>query len=257
VPELKVVYAADRDIGVWVLQYLLERKVYPKALLLSETGRATHANMLHEMCNYLADEAILVGKSFREPDALKFMQDLEPDYIVCIHFPYIIPKAVLDIPRYGVLNLHPAYLPYNRGWHTPSWAILEETPIGATLHFMDEGVDTGDIIHQKRLTPSPADTANSLYQKLKQLEIEVFKDAWPQIEDTTYSRTLQSQNSGTDHKRKDLFSKEIQQLQLDEILPVRTIFQKLRALTTNNIDEAAFFVEQGKRYRVQVNIVED
>ena len=78
------------------------------------------------------------------------LEQLSLDYIICVHFPYIVPREILSIPKYGVTNLHPAYLPYNLGWHTPSWAILENTPIGATLHYMDECVDTGDIIHQKK-----------------------------------------------------------------------------------------------------------
>jgi methionyl-tRNA formyltransferase len=71
-----------------------------------------------------------------------------------------------------VLNLHPV-LPYNKGWNTPSWAILDNTTYGATLHFMTEALDEGDIIHQKKLEIVFADTANTLYQKALELEKEV------------------------------------------------------------------------------------
>ena len=255
--DLKFVYAGDRDISVWVLDYLLEQGVHPQALFLSAPGRATHANELRGMCKHLDDSAILVGKNFREKNELDFLARLEPDYIICIHFPYIIPKSILDIPKYGVLNLHPAYLPYNRGWHTPIWALFEQTPIGATLHFMDEDVDTGDIVHQRQLTPSSSDTAHTLYTKLKLLEFAVFKEAWPTIVNGTYQRTVQRRGIGTIHKRKDLFSPHIQEIELDDLQLPRDLLRKLRALTTNDISEAAYFRENGKTYRVQVTIVEE
>ena len=159
---------------------------------------------------------------------------------------------MLDIPTEGTLNLHPAYLPYNRGWHTPSWAILEGTPIGATLHFMDAGIDTGDIVLQKQLDVSPADTANTLYVRLKRLELETFKEAWPAIRDRSYERIVQSSDAGTTHKREDLFCDEVQRLELP-----RETLRKLRGLTTNDISESAYFEEDGRRYRIQVQIEEE
>jgi methionyl-tRNA formyltransferase len=239
------------------LQYLRNLGVRPRALLLSDATRATHSDELRALCDYLDDSAILTGKQFRELSAQSFLANLQPDYIVCIHFPYIVPKSVLDIPRYGVLNLHPAYLPYNRGWHTPSWALLEQTPVGATLHFMDEGIDTGDIVHQKQLAPSADDTANSLYAKLKMLEFEVFNEAWPMLAKGNHTRIAQQKDTGSTHKRSDLFSPEIQEINLDKPQLPRDLIRQLRALTTNDLSEAAYYRDNGKTFRVQVTIVEE
>lgn len=199
----------------------------------------------------------MTGKAFRTEQGISLLSSLNLDYIIGIHFPYIVPERVLAIPRIGVLNLHPAYLPFNRGWHTPSWAILEETPIGATLHFMDTGVDTGDIIHQKEVMVSPGDTAHTLYQKLKACEFETFCEAWPGIADGTYARKNQDGLVGTEHKRSELFAKEIQEISLDATMPVGQLVRRLRALTTNDVSEAAYFIEDRKRYRVQVSITEE
>jgi methionyl-tRNA formyltransferase len=255
--DLRIAFAGDRDISVWVLEFLLSEGLQPEALLVSAPERASHADSLKKLCAFLPAERILTGKAFRTSGSLDLLSSLNLDFIIGIHFPYIVPEEVLAIPKIGVLNLHPAYLPFNRGWHTPSWAILDGTPIGATLHFMDMGVDTGDIIYQKEVVVSPADTAHTLYQKLKACEFETFCEAWPSIADGTYERKSQDGLVGTEHKRSELFTQEIQELSLDDTIPVGQLIRRLRALTTSDVSEAVYFSENGKRYRVQVSITED
>jgi methionyl-tRNA formyltransferase len=171
-----------------------------------------------------------------------------------VHFPYLAPESVLEVSGRGFLNVHPAYLPFTRGWHTPTWSILEGTPAGATLHFIDRGLDTGDIVLQKQLCISDDDTAHTLYGKMKKLEMEVFEHAWPQILSGNPTRVPQDPNTGTFHKRKDLFRPEIQEIDLDEPTTARELINRWRALTTNRIDEAAYFKIDGKRYRIQIAI---
>lgn len=255
--NLRIAFAGDRDISVWVLEFLLEQGIQLEALLVSSPDRASHADKLKSLCSFLPPERILVGKTFRSESGKELLTSLHLDYVIGIHFPYIVPESVLDIPNIGVLNLHPAYLPYNRGWHTPSWAILEGTPIGATLHFMDSGVDTGDIVHQKKLIVSPGDTANTLYKKLKACEYETFVEAWPKLAAGTYERFPQPKMKGTEHNRRDLFANDVQEINLDEIVVVNDLLRRLRGLTTNQISEAAYFVQNNRRYRIQVNITEE
>lgn len=251
----RIVYAGDRDISVWVLEFILSQGVRPLALLVPTPEKATHAEQLIALCGYLQERFILRGTMFREPTGLDILTSLKPDYIICVHFPYIVPRSVLKIPRIGVVNLHPAYLPYNRGWHTPTWAILEGTPYGATLHFMSEELDAGDIIYQERLDILPEDTADTLYKRVKLLELKVFRDAWPLLVAGSPPRIPQDHARGTFHKQKDLFSPEVQEIQLDAIVRVGDLINRLRALTTNRINEAAYFVLNGRRYRVQVQII--
>ena len=254
--KLRIAFAGDRDIGANCLKFLVDQKIYPSALFVSSEKRASHKQILEDLCFFLPKDRIFVGKQFREPRSVEILKSLNLDYIIGVHFPYIVPQDILNIPKYGFLNLHPAYLPFNRGWHTPSWAILENTPIGATLHFMDEGVDTGDIVSQKKLEIIPADTANTLYVKLKKLEYELFVESIPKLLNGEPPRLQQEKNVGTIHKKRDLFNDEIQKLDLESIDSVTNILTRLRALTTNRIEEAAFFELGGKKYRVQIHIEE-
>lgn len=249
---MKFAFAGDRKISVKVLRFLIEQGYRPSALMVSEKARASHSEELVELAD-LNSKYVFTGKEFNSPENFQKLVKLDLDYIIGIHFPYIISRKVLEIPKIGFLNLHPAYLPFNKGWHTPSWAILDQTPYGATLHFMAEELDAGDIIHQKEIVALPSDTANSLYARTLELEFEVFREALPTLVSLRPSRAKQSEK-GTSKSRKDL--PKVQKIDLAESYTGEELINKLRALTTNSIDEAAYFVKNGKKIAIQVILKE-
>lgn len=250
----KFVFAGDRQIAVDVLDYLLAQGHRPLALILPEADKASHSQSLREMCPFLDDDLVWLGRAFREPPQLAKMRSLDLDYVLGIHFPLIVPKTVLELPREGVLNLHPAYLPFSRGWHNSVWAMLERVPYGATLHFMSEILDGGDIVHQKTLEITPEDTANSFYRRAVQLELDVFKEAWPTLVARTYHRTPQDPCAGTTHRSSELYSPDVQRIEPNAMMRATDLLDKLRALTSNRVEEAAYIELAGKRYRYQVTI---
>lgn len=251
----KIVFAGDRDIAVQVLKFILETGNKPLALLAAKSKNASHDKQLVKMCPFLHKSLILRGDEFRTERGIKLLNELKPDYIINVHFPYIYPGRVLKTAKRGVLNLHPAFLPFNRGWHTPTWAIWDKTPYGATLHFMDERLDTGDIVSQEKLEIRPDETAHELYQRVKKLELAMFKKAWPSLLSYNYKQQKQKVNAGTMHSRKDI--KTIQSIVLKRHIKAEEIIRQLRALSTNNIKEAACFEANNKIYRIQVKIQED
>lgn len=246
--DVRVIYAANRAIGLSCLRALLDEGITPCALLIPEGSQAEYVTEMREL---LSEHPVIEGLAFREPESVELLRELEPDYLVSVHFPYIIPSQVLSIPTVGNLNLHPAYLPYNRGWHTPSWAILEDTVYGATLHWIDEGVDTGDIALQEKIEVLPEDTAHSLYQRVLHLEEELFRKAIPLLRTKSLPRRRQ-EGTGTSHSKADL--RKVQQLDLNQRERIGELLRRLRALTTNRWEEAAFFEVDGRRYRIRVEI---
>jgi len=247
-------YAANRDIGSLVLDHLISKGLRPAALLLTDDEDEFTEKMV-------AASGLPRENTFRGKDGLEasysLLRGLNLDYIVGVHYPYIVKKKHLELPKHGFLNLHPAYLPFNRGWHTPSWAILEGTPAGATLHFMSEELDQGDIVHQKRVAVKPSDTANDLYRRIKQAELEVFREALGQIREFSCSRKVQRTGDGSSHRKAELLDPSIAQLHLDELCSLEELLRRLRAMTTNQKTEACYFVEGGRKYRVTVQIQEE
>lgn len=103
------------------------------------------------------------------------------DLIISHGYRHILSPAVLATTR--VVNLHISYLPWNRGAHPNFWAIYEGTPSGVTVHWVDEGVDTGPIIAQRRVEPRPDDTLASSYSRLQAEMTKLFIEYWPAIKD--------------------------------------------------------------------------
>ena len=92
---------------------------------------------------------------------------LEPDIGLSVLLGYILAPEFLSRFARGAVNLHLAYLPYNRGSNPNVWSIVERTPAGATLHWMDAGVDTGDIIAQATTDVAADDTGEThSYEKV-------------------------------------------------------------------------------------------
>src|SRR5439155_202691 len=133
--------------------------------------------------------------------------------------------------------------PYNRGWHTPSWTIIDGTPAGATLHWIDAGVDSGDCALQRRVSVAPEDTAHSLYQRLLADELTLLTEALPRIKANTLPRQ-RAADAGTVHRKSDLAA--AQRLDLDAPTTARRLIDLLRGLTTNAADEAAYFERGGR-----------
>ena len=246
---MKYGFAGDRLISVNLLSFLIDEGYKPSFLIVSETKDSSHREKLISLSG-LTDRDIydidFINKNY------SILADYDTDYIFGIHFPYIISKPLLSIPKVGFLNLHPAFLPYNKGWHTPSWAILDKTKYGATLHFMSNDLDAGDIITQTEIEVKPSLTANELYQSVLEVEEQLFKDAFTNLLTLKPTRIKQVKE-GTSYSKKDLA--KVQEIDLSEEIFALDLIDKLRALTTNNIDEAAYFIVDEKKYRVQVNII--
>jgi len=116
---------------------------------------------------YAASLGIPVWK-IKTPNSKKFREEIKTlDIDVIINQSQsIIKKELLDIPTIGVLNRHNALLPKNRGRLTPFWVLYkQEKETGVSIHFVEEGIDSGDIIVQKRYDVSKNDTFNSLVKK--------------------------------------------------------------------------------------------
>ncbi|TDI40069.1 MAG: methionyl-tRNA formyltransferase [Acidobacteria bacterium] len=118
----------------------------------------------------------------RSTESIALIEELAPDCIVVIAYGQIIPKAILDIPKHGIINVHGSLLPRYRGAAPIQWAIAEgETETGVTTMLIDEGLDTGAILLVDSLAIGPKDTTASLSPKLSLMGaalIERTLDAW-------------------------------------------------------------------------------
>lgn len=103
----------------------------------------------------------------KEPESIDIIRKIEPDFIIVVAFGQILPKEVLDIPRFGCINLHASLLPKYRGAAPINWAVINgEKVSGNTTMFMSEGLDCGDILLTSRIIIDENMTAGELHDKL-------------------------------------------------------------------------------------------
>lgn len=121
---------------------------------------------------------------------ISYIKESSPDLIVVCGYKYIVPSEIFNIPKLKTINIHPSYLPHYRGQHVVNWAIVNgETETGVTIHFVDEGIDTGDIIVQKKIPILFEDSASVLHERIYHEAYDLLK----LVLDRIYSgSTLQS-----------------------------------------------------------------
>lgn len=186
-----------------------------------------------------------------EAEQLSTVERLDPDLLVSAGFRHIVPAEVLDVPELGAVNLHPSYLPYNRGASPNVWSIIEGTPAGVSVHYMTPDVDQGPIIGRREVPKYPDDDGKSLYRRLEEAQIALFKEVWPQIRDGTADTERQSSDEGTFHYISDF--EELFELDRSEQVTVGEFIDRLRALTFEPYDNA-YFTEDGQKYYVELSI---
>lgn len=121
---------------------------------------------------------VLEPLRLKDPQFIETIKILSPDLIVVCAYGKIFPKELLEIPRFGCWNIHASLLPKYRGASPINWAILEgEKETGITIMLMDEGLDTGPILLQKKIEISEDDDAISLSKKLSFLGKDAILEA--------------------------------------------------------------------------------
>lgn len=179
----------------------------------------------------------------KEPEAIETLKNCAPDVIVVTAFGQILPQEILDIPKYGCINVHASLLPKYRGASPIQWAVLNgEKESGVTTMMMDAGLDTGDILLQKALPLDAKETGGSLFDKLASLGGELIVETLKQLEEGTLPRTPQDDSVAT---KVGLFTKTSGQMDWSQDADV--LERKIRGL---NPWPSAFTFLGGKQLKL-------
>jgi len=168
-----------------------------KVLFLSSNSEVTM-----ELLSWLAKREEVVEYSRRlTPEVL---ERIAPDLIISYNYRYIISPAVLNMfDHRKLINLHISLLPWNRGAHPNVWSFVEDTPKGVTIHLIDEGIDTGDILLQREVhIDEKAHTLRSSYELLHEEIQKLFRENWERLRTGSVSPKPQV-GKGSFHTKKD------------------------------------------------------
>ncbi len=248
---MNIAIFADKYVGEQCLEYLLKNYFWDVKYIVAINGNEKIKKIIQ---NYEFNKKyFLVNSDLNNPCTIKKLYEAKLDYIILAWWPNIINKEIISIPKYGVINFHPSLLPYCRGKNPNFWSIIEEVPYGVTIHFIDEGIDSGDILFQRKIEKKWSDTGETLYKKAIKEIIALFKESYPKIISMNYARKKQKKDLVTMHYGKELELKS--QIILDKEYKARELLNLLRARTFDGYP-ACYFFENNRKYEIKISINE-
>lgn len=179
----KIVIFGCQQIAVDFIDYLLSRSDAEIPLVV------TYELPLDEVYGYesvykraRAKGLNVINPPRITPEILAEVRAIAPDVVFSVYYRKIFPKELLCIPKQGCINIHPSKLPLYRGPVPTAWAILNgEKSFGITIHYMDEGVDTGDILVATEFPILENETGFELYSRGMKLGAELLRENFPGI----------------------------------------------------------------------------
>lgn len=199
---MKVVYMGTPDFAVNTLEAIVKAG-HEVALVVTQPDKAKGRGkkVMYPPVKEKAMEYNLVVAQpvkVREENFIEELEKIAPDVIVVVAFGQLLPERILNIPKYGCINVHASLLPAYRGAAPIQWAVidgLKET--GVTTMYMEKGLDTGDIICQSRVSLDMEETGGSLFDKLAVEGAELLLTTLKQLEEGTASRTKQDDSKSS------------------------------------------------------------
>jgi methionyl-tRNA formyltransferase len=248
---MRIVYLANNRVGLEVLKWLMGQDDEVVALVVHPPDRQRYGEEILATAG-LPAERVFHGDRLGQEDALRQIEQLKPDIGVSVLFGYLLRRRFLRIFPQGCVNLHPALLPYNRGANPNVWSIVDGTPAGVTLHYVDEGVDTGDVMAQREVVVLPTDTGQTLYRRLEKACVQLFCHAWQALRSGQARGSVQRQDAGTAHRVRDLAS--IDAIDLDGTYTARRLIDVIRARTFPPY-AGAYIEREGKRIYLRLQLL--
>ena len=250
---MKIVFMGTPDFSVPALEELA--KVHQVAAVVTQQDRPKGRG--HKMQYTPVKEKALElnipvyqPEKVKNPEFVDILREINPDVIVVIAFGQILSKEILDLPKYGCINVHASLLPKYRGAAPIQWAVIDgEEETGVTTMYMAEGLDTGDVIDTAVIKLDEKETGGSLFDKLAIEGGKLIVETLSKLENGTATRTPQ------DDEKSSYAGKITKELgQIDFTKPAVTIERLIRGL---NPWPSAYTTLDGKARKVWDATVEE
>jgi methionyl-tRNA formyltransferase len=200
---MRVLFIGTGEIGVPVLRWLLESEEHELIGVVTQPDKPVGREQriaAPPVKAALTGSAVPIfqPKRIKSDEAVAEIRALAPDVIVVMAYGQILPRAVLEIPRIACLNLHASLLPRHRGAAPIQAAIVAgDRETGITVMYMEEGLDTGDVMLQTRIEIAPDETGGSLHDRLSEIAPAALEEALGQLQAGTAPRIPQDSSAAT------------------------------------------------------------
>ncbi len=199
---MKIVYMGTPDFAVGPLKALVEAGHEIVAVVSQpDKPKGRSSQLVPPPVKAYAmtqDLPVFQPEKIKTPEAVERLREYGADLFVVAAFGQILSKEILEMPKYGCINIHASLLPKYRGAAPIQWSIIDgEQETGVTIMQMDVGLDTGDILTTKVVPIEDEDTGESLFDKLCVAGSELLIETIPQIEAGTITPTAQNDAEST------------------------------------------------------------
>ena len=184
---MRVIFMGTPDFAVGTLEEII-RAGHKVVLVVTQPdkpkgrGKAMQYTPVKE-CALAHGIEVFQPVKVKEPENIEVLRKYEPDIIIVAAFGQIVPKSILDMPKYGCVNVHASLLPKYRGAAPIQWAVINGDEVtGVTIMRMNEGIDTGDMIAKKTVRLAEDETGGSLFDKLAQVGAQLCVETMEMIE---------------------------------------------------------------------------
>ena len=219
----KTVLFVDKRVGFEICEYLFSIDEDVARIYVRNSGEDSKKIEKH----FKNSTDIFVSDDLKDRNHIQELKQIQPDFMVTVYWPYLLKPEIFNSSKNGCINFHPALLPHNRGWYPHVHNILNNSEAGVTLHFIDENADTGPIVAQKKINVDPSDTAFTLYTKLQDEMIQIFKESWGKIKRKEIVPIIQDERESSFHNKSDI----IDHIDLDKKYSGKELINILRART--------------------------
>jgi len=248
-----IVLASDY-VGYKVVEFLVNSNNEIDFLVLDQNDKGEFNQKITSLYKTkYPEKKIYYNEILSDGQFIDTLKKSQPALGILAWWPNILKGEILYIPRIGWLNFHPSFLPFNRGKNPNFWCLIDETKCGISLQFIDEGVDTGDIIAQREINVDWEDTGKTVYEKCLEEIVDLFKENCENIKKNQLKRIKQKSKEGSYHKAIEM--DEICEIKLDKQYSAKKLLNILRAKMFSPYP-SAFFYHDGKKYSVEIKIKE-
>jgi methionyl-tRNA formyltransferase len=228
--DLRILFMGTPEFATTILDHVINEDYNVVGVVTAPDKPAGRGRKIHE--SHVKGYAVKKGLKILQPTNLKSeefseqLNELDPNVIIVVAF-RMLPKQVWQYPEYGTFNLHASLLPQYRGAAPIHWAIINgETTTGVSTFFIDEKIDTGEMILQKETTITPDETVGDLHDKLMNLGCSTVTNTLKLIAEDTVTTTPQPQNITL----KTAYKLNNDNTRVDWSLPVNEVYNKIRGL---------------------------
>ena len=200
---MKLVYMGTPDFAVPPLTALVEAGHEVAAVVTQPDkpkgrGKAVLMTPVKEKALSYGIPVYQPARVKKDEEFLKTLREINPDAIVVAAFGQILPKEILELPKYGCVNIHASLLPKYRGAAPIQWAVIDgEKESGITTMMMDVGLDTGDMLDRTVIPLAEDETGGSLFEKLSRAGGPLILKTLEALENGTAVRTKQPEEGAT------------------------------------------------------------